>query len=64
MTIALQSPGFLSSLISVDNSPTEAKLGSSFSKYISAMKHIEEADVSKQKEADSILERYEKVVNI
>lgn len=61
MTVALRSPQLVSALIPVDNAPIDAALKSDFGSYVRAMKEIEEAGVSKQSEADSILEKYEEV---
>ena len=61
MTIALKSPTLLGGLISVDNAPVTASLGSNFSKYVQGLQEIESAKVAKQIEADEILKIYEKV---
>ena len=47
--------------MAVDNAPVDASLSSEFPKYIKAMLEIEKVRPSKQKEADEILEKYEKV---
>ncbi|PGH10965.1 hypothetical protein AJ80_07322 [Polytolypa hystricis UAMH7299] len=64
MTVALRSPDLVSSVIAVDNGPVRASLGSEFAKYIEGMKEIERAGVTKQAEADSILQRYEESLPI
>lgn len=61
MTVALRNPDLVSALIPVDNSPINAPLRSDFAKYVRGMKAIEEAKVSKQSEADKILQEYEPV---
>ena len=61
MTVALRDPALVSSIIPVDNAPVDAVLESNFAKYVQGMKKIEEARVSKQPEADSILKLYEEV---
>ncbi len=61
MTVALRSPQLLGSLISVDNAPVDANLKSDFHHYVQGLREIEEAGVSKQVEADDILQKYEKV---
>ncbi|OJD15148.1 hypothetical protein AJ78_04573 [Emergomyces pasteurianus Ep9510] len=64
MTVALRSPELISSLISVDNAPVSAKLGSQFSKYVKGMQEIEGANITKQSEADRILQQYEESLPI
>ncbi|KAL2004842.1 hypothetical protein VTN00DRAFT_3115 [Thermoascus crustaceus] len=59
MTVALRNPDLVSALIPVDNSPINAPLRSDFAKYVRGMKAIEEAKVSKQSDADKILQEYE-----
>jgi hypothetical protein len=61
MTVALQSPDLISSLVAVDNAPTSVPLTNDFAKYIRGMKQIEESAVSRQAEADEILQKYEEV---
>ncbi len=61
MTLALHEPDLVASLIAVDNAPVDARLGSDFARYIQGMKRIDEAAVTRQAEADKILEPYEKV---
>ncbi|KAK1979701.1 Alpha/Beta hydrolase protein [Colletotrichum cereale] len=59
MTLALKSPELVQNIVAVDNAPVDAVLESSFSKYIQALKKIEAADVTRQAEADQILQDYE-----
>lgn len=61
MTVALRSPAHVSGLIPVDNAPVNAPLKSDFSKYVDGMQRIEAANVSKQSDADQILQEYEEV---
>lgn len=61
MTVALRSPNLLGALIPVDNAPVDASLKSDFRKYLQGMREIEEAGVTKQAEADQILQKYEDV---
>jgi pimeloyl-ACP methyl ester carboxylesterase len=61
MTVALRSPNLVSALVPVDNSPVKAPLGSDFGKYVRGMLAIEAAKVTKQSDADKILEPYEPV---
>ncbi|RAL60180.1 hypothetical protein DID88_000804 [Monilinia fructigena] len=64
MALALQSPEMVEDIVSVDNAPIDAALLSNFAKYIQGMKKIEEAGVSKQTEADKILQDYEEELPI
>ncbi|KAL2001450.1 hypothetical protein VTN02DRAFT_1766 [Thermoascus thermophilus] len=59
MTVALRHPELVSALIPVDNSPIRAPLRSDFAKYVRGMQAVEAAQVSKQSEADQILQEYE-----
>lgn len=56
MALALRNPHTISALISVDNSPIDAALKSDFGKYLQGMRVIEEAKVSKQSDADVLLQ--------
>lgn len=62
MTLALRSPELIHDIISVDNAPVDVALMSSFAQYIQGMKKIEEAEVTKQIDADRILKDYEEVI--
>ncbi|KAI9714758.1 MAG: hypothetical protein M1820_000047 [Bogoriella megaspora] len=64
MTVALRSPGLLSNLISVDNAPVDAALKSDFWKYVEGMRKIENSEVTKQSDADTILQEYEESLPI
>lgn len=64
MAVALKSPDRVSGLIPVDNAPVNAALKSDFPRYVRGMQHVEAANVSKQSEADKILEDYEEVRDI
>lgn len=63
MTLALRSPQLINNIISVDNAPLDAALLGDFAKYIRGMKKIEEAEVTRQADADKILQQYEEVSN-
>ena len=63
MTLALRSPHIVGALVPVDNAPVDATLKSDFAKYVQGMRHVEDAKVSKQIEADHILKKYEDVSN-
>ncbi|KAK4164879.1 Alpha/Beta hydrolase protein [Cladorrhinum sp. PSN259] len=60
MALALSSPDLVQNIISVDNAPVDARLESDFARYIQGMKKIDEANVTRQAEADQILQPYEK----
>ena len=61
MTVALQSPTRVSSLVPVDNAPADAVLKGDFAKYTRGMQKIMEAHVTKATEADHILQDFEEV---
>lgn len=61
MTVALNTPELVSALIPVDNAPVNSPLQTDFGKYIRGMQHIESANVTKQSDADKILQDYEEV---
>ncbi|CAJ2507480.1 Uu.00g086660.m01.CDS01 [Anthostomella pinea] len=64
MTLGLSEPNLISDLVSVDNAPVDATLSTDFAKYVRGMKRIEEAGVTRQAEADKILQEYEKELPI
>ncbi|KAJ5179008.1 Alpha/beta hydrolase fold-1 [Penicillium capsulatum] len=64
MTLALNSPEKVSRLIPVDNAPVNAALKSDFPKYVRGMQHVENEGVSKQSDANKILEEYEESLPI
>lgn len=59
MTLALQKPNLITHLISIDNAPLDAALKSDFGKYVHGMLQVEAAKVTRQSEADAILQEYE-----
>ncbi len=61
MTLALRAPDIINDIVSVDNAPIDAAVLGTFGKYIQGMKKIEDAGVTRQAEADKILEEYEDV---
>lgn len=61
MTVSLRSPDLVSGLIPVDNAPVNAPLKSDFHKYVQGMQRIEDARLTKQSDADQILQEYEEV---
>lgn len=62
MTVALRSPGQVAGLIPVDNAPVHAPLKTDFSLYVEGMQRVDAAGVTKQSDADQILQEYEKVL--
>jgi len=64
MTLALRSPGLIQNVVSVDNAPLDATLLSNFGKYIQGMKKIEDSGVTRQAEADKILQDFEESLPI
>ncbi|KAL4890520.1 putative alpha/beta fold family hydrolase [Aspergillus ambiguus] len=64
MTVALESPDVVSALVPVDNAPVNAALKSDFGKYVRGMQHIEAQNVTKQSDADKILQEYEESLPI
>lgn len=64
MAVALRNPHTISALIPVDNSPIDAALKSDFGKYVQGMRAVEDAKVTKQSDADAILQKYEEALPI
>ncbi|KAK5662748.1 hypothetical protein OQA88_6155 [Cercophora sp. LCS_1] len=64
MALALTEPDLVANIVAVDNAPVDARLESDFARYIKGMKKIDEADVTRQAEADKILQDYEKSLTI
>ena len=62
MTLSLKSPALVGPLVAVDNEQRRSILRDDFTKYIRAMRDIDRAQVSTQKEADEILQQYESVL--
>ena len=61
MTLALQSPDLVADIVAVDNAPVDVTLSRDFAEYIRGMKKINEANVTRQAEADNILKDHEEV---
>ncbi|KAI7187474.1 alpha/beta-hydrolase [Hortaea werneckii] len=59
MAVALRHKVEVGALIPVDNAPVDAALKSDFGKYVQGMRKIQDAQVTKQSEADAILSQYE-----
>ncbi|KAI9475523.1 MAG: Alpha/Beta hydrolase protein [Benjaminiella poitrasii] len=64
MATALTYPTRIGKVISVDMPPVALRLSRDFSRYVEAMRAIEEARPRRQAEADRILSQYEKDVGI
>ena len=64
MVLALRNPRLISALIPIDNSPIDAALKSDFGRYVQGMRVVEDARVSKQSDADVILQKYEQALPI
>ncbi|PYH46442.1 alpha/beta-hydrolase [Aspergillus saccharolyticus JOP 1030-1] len=64
MTVALETPSLVSALVPVDNAPLNAPLKSDFGKYVRGMQQVEAAKVTKQSDADKILQEYEESLPI
>ncbi|KAL6900257.1 Alpha/Beta hydrolase protein [Trichoderma evansii] len=64
MAVALRSPETVAKVVAVDNAPTDTTLSSSFATYVRGMKKIQEANVTRQSEADAILKDYEESLPI
>lgn len=64
MVLALQWPDLVKDIVAVDNAPIDAALLSNFGKYIQGMKRIEVANVKSQRQADEILQEYEKDLSV
>jgi len=61
MTLALRSPELVRDVVAVDNAPLDAAIESQFARYVQGMKKINEAGVTRQADADKILQDYEEV---
>ncbi|KAI9469798.1 MAG: Alpha/Beta hydrolase protein [Benjaminiella poitrasii] len=59
MNVALHQPGLLSKLIVVDIAPVYHKLSREYDHHIEAMREIQARQLTKQKEADKILQKFE-----
>ncbi len=61
MTVALQNPNLIDTVIAVDNAPVDAALKSDFYSYVRGMKEVERLKPKKKSEASEILKPYAKV---
>lgn len=61
MAVALSSPELVSDIVAVDNAPVDVTLSRDFAEYVRAMKKIQDAQTTRQADADRILEQVEQV---
>lgn len=59
MNVSLRSPELPSKLIVIDMAPVQLQLTREYSDHIEAMREIQSRKLTKQKEADEILQKYE-----
>ena len=59
MTLALSEPDLVADIVAVDNAPVDAAIGSAFGEYVRGMKDIDRAHVTRQAEADKLLQPLE-----
>jgi hypothetical protein len=64
MAVALSSPNLISDIVAVDNAPVDATLSRDFAEYVRAMKKIEDAQTTRQADADKILQEVEEVSHV
>lgn len=64
MAAALSNPELVSKLVVVDMPPVAMQLSKNFATYVDAMRAIEEANPTKQSEADKILSQFESNVGV
>ncbi|KAG0053396.1 hypothetical protein BGZ89_002931, partial [Linnemannia elongata] len=57
MNLALKHAAHLDRLVVVDMAPVKVKLSTEFAKYVGSMKEIQDANVKKQSEADTIMKK-------
>ena len=59
--LALTQPKIAKALISLENAPIASQLSPTFKTYVEGMKAITAAKLTKRKDAEDILEKYEEV---
>lgn len=64
MAISFRRPDLVAAMISVDNSPADGKLSSSFPRYVEGLKQVEAANINTSKEAYKVLSKYEPSLTI
>lgn len=64
MALALRSPELVADIVAVDNAPVDVTLSRDFAEYVRGMKKINDANVTRQAEADKILSEYEESLAI
>ena len=61
MTLALRSPEIVANIIAVDNAPVDVALDGNFARYIHGMERVESASITRQADADKLLQKCEQV---
>lgn len=64
MALALRSPELIANFAAVDNAPVDAILSHDFANYVRGMKKIQAAGITRQAEADKILQDFEESLSI
>lgn len=64
MAVALRRPELVEKLVAVDNAPIDAVLSSDFTKYVRGLKTIERSNLSKMKDAYTVLNKFESNIDI
>jgi pimeloyl-ACP methyl ester carboxylesterase len=59
--LSLTKPDLPRGIISMENAPISSRLSPTFKKYVEAMKAITEAKLTKRKDAEDLLTKYEEV---
>ena len=59
--VTLTQPDLPKAVISMENAPISGRLSPTFKQYVKAMKGILDADLTKRKDAEDMLEKYEPV---
>ncbi|ODQ68476.1 alpha/beta hydrolase fold protein [Nadsonia fulvescens var. elongata DSM 6958] len=60
MAVGLRRPELAEALVCVDNAPVDARLSSDFGMWIRAMKQINQVEITSMKQANEIMEKYDK----
>ena len=59
--LSLTKPDIPKAIISMENAPISSRLSPTFKKYVEAMKAITDAKLTKRKDAEDLLAKYEEV---
>ena len=60
--LSLTKPNIPKAIISMENAPISSRLSPTFKKYVEAMKAITDAKLTKRKDAEDLLSKYEEVL--